>query len=133
MIKMGDCSERLIKEFPYLYRKVICGVSCPEGWYELVRDLSSKLEPMMLEYNTSLIPEDAAFELFVNQVKSKFGGLRFYVSSGTDEMYELINEAEQASYSICEYCGKPGTQETANVWVTTCCPEHSRNPSGKHE
>ena len=61
----------------------------------------------------------------VLQVKEKFGGLRFYVNSATEEMYRLISEAESQSYEICEECGKPGTlsQKIKGGWMKTLCLE----------
>jgi predicted HicB family RNase H-like nuclease len=54
------------------------------------------------------------------QVKEKFGGLRFYMTSGTDEIYNLISEAEAKSRETCEECGKPG-EERSMPWIRTLC------------
>ena len=35
------------------------------------------------------------------------------------------NEAENQSYKICEWCGKPGTLVKMGWW-TTRCPEHGK-------
>lgn len=42
------------------------------------------------------------------QVKEKFGSLRFYMTSSTDEMEAAIEEAVEKSAVTCEECGKPG-------------------------
>ena len=55
-----------------------------------------------------------------SQVKEKFGGLRFYMTCGTDEIYNLIEEAEALSYKTCEVCGKPG-EERPSGWIHTLC------------
>jgi len=57
-----------------------------------------------------------------SQVKEKFGGLRFYMTSATNEMWDIISEAEAKSYSICEACGQPG-EEYGSGWINTLCPE----------
>lgn len=54
------------------------------------------------------------------QVKQKFGTLRFYMTSGTDEMYKLINEAEHKSARTCEECGLPGKLRTTGWRVVNC-------------
>jgi hypothetical protein len=58
----------------------------------------------------------------VDQIKEKFGGLRFYISGGTTLMEALISSAESSSYSICEECSKPGERCTAgSSWILTLC------------
>ncbi len=60
----------------------------------------------------------------LNQVKEKFGGLRFYVAAGEpDEVYKLIWAAENASTTICEICGAPGELRYGG-WIKTLCDEH---------
>ena len=54
------------------------------------------------------------------QVKEKFGGLRFYMSSETDEMTKLIDEAEKECNNTCETCGEPATC-TMRGWVKRVC------------
>jgi hypothetical protein len=79
------------------------------GWSRLIEQLFSNK------------PE----QTLVVQVKEKFGGLRFYVSSSTPEFFEVINNAEKESYRICEQCGSPGTPQTPGGnpygWVKTVC------------
>lgn len=55
-----------------------------------------------------------------SQVKEKFGTLRFYMSSGTDEIYKHIDEAEKKSGEICEGCGAPGIRRGGG-WIVTLC------------
>lgn len=57
-----------------------------------------------------------------SQVKEKYGTLCFYMTSGTDEMYNLIYEAEAMSAYICETCGKAGKVRNGG-WVVTLCDE----------
>ncbi len=56
------------------------------------------------------------------QVKEKFGGLRFYVQGSNDFFDGMICMAEQASYTICEQCGKPGKPRSGG-WILTLCDE----------
>lgn len=41
------------------------------------------------------------------QVKEKFGTLRFYMTSGSPEMYDEIRKAEELALTTCETCGQP--------------------------
>lgn len=55
-----------------------------------------------------------------SQVKEKFGGLRFYLTCGTDEMYEAIRKAEEEADRTCERCGMPG-ESRGGGWIKTLC------------
>lgn len=77
------------------------------GWSELIDAIYDKL------------PEDA----FVSQVKEKYGGLRFYVYGIDDETQDYIEQIEQKSLQVCEYCGDPGKPRPLS-WVKTLCEEH---------
>lgn len=62
-----------------------------------------------------------------SQIKEKFGGLRFYLTSGTEEMYKICSEAESKSYKTCEQCGNPGKVRDGG-WILTLCDScHSRD------
>ena len=58
-----------------------------------------------------------------SQVKEKFGGLRFYMSSSTDEMEKLISEAEALCDELCEECGKIGEVCSDGGWYRTLCED----------
>lgn len=60
--------------------------------------------------------------VMVEQVKEKFGGLRFYVGECSDEVYDVIVKGENESYTVCEDCGKPG-RERPGGWILTLCDE----------
>lgn len=68
--------------------------------------------------------ENPRHSVYASQVKEKLGGLRFYLSMGSDEMYDLCHEAENKSYEICETCGEPGVLRDSG-WIITACDEHS--------
>jgi hypothetical protein len=57
----------------------------------------------------------------VQQVKEKFGTLRFYCS-GNDAIYRYVRLAERLSAVTCEDCGKPGTTKDSG-WIRTQCEE----------
>jgi hypothetical protein len=55
------------------------------------------------------------------QVKEKFGGLRFYYSSGKPEHAYYVRFAESMSYSICEDCGTTANVRRTTGWIRTIC------------
>lgn len=81
-----------------------------EGWFQLIKDLISDL--IELGWNKEIC-----------QVKEKFGGLRFYINSGSDEIFDRIHKAEKESCAICEVTGTPGKVRTDLPWHMTLCDE----------
>jgi hypothetical protein len=118
--------NKLVKAFPLLYgdrnapkqSTCMCWGFPGDGWFDLIWDLSSKLEPLIQKF----IDENQDTELYPKafQVKEKFGGLRFYMTCGTDEISDLISEAEVLSLKTCEECGKPGEERVSGRIHTLC-------------
>lgn len=67
------------------------------------------------------------------QVKEKFGGLRFYMSSTNDEIRDLVSNVEALSFKTCEDCGSPGTLRQTGWYRTLCdsCEEKTKKRKGK--
>jgi hypothetical protein len=60
----------------------------------------------------------------VQQVKEKFGGLRFYFSGGDERIDGMVLMAEAIAERTCEVCGKPGRPREGG-WIRTLCDEHA--------
>ena len=56
-----------------------------DGWIPLVQNLIEEAV-------------EAGWDKQVCQVKEKFGGLRFYINSASDEVFEIIRKYESLSY-----------------------------------
>jgi hypothetical protein len=63
-------------------------------------------------------------QVTVDQVKEKFGTLRFYYTGGDDYISGLVAMAESMSGVTCETCGNPG-RRVGGGWITTLCKEHA--------
>ena len=68
--------------------------------------------------------EQPVCQVTLDQVKEKFGTLRFYYSGGDDYISGLVSMAESMSAVTCEECGNPGKQ-VGGGWITTLCKEHA--------
>lgn len=91
------------------------GISCGDGWNQLLDDLCEKIEAEL-----DKLPElEDNFRIL--QIKEKFGGLRFYVSGATEEIQKIIDLYEELSYNICEMCGKEGKLRKIGGWIYTLC------------
>lgn len=89
-----------------------CGIfECDNGWFPLIKDLIEDLIALGWDKKTC-------------QVKEKFGGLRFYINEGSDEIFNRITKAERDSYEICERCGEKGEIRTDIGWYLTLCDKH---------
>lgn len=109
----------LKNSFKNLYYKLI-NFECDDGWFELIKKLSSELS---LYYP----------EVFIDEIKEKFG--RLTIHWGVDnEIYDekklkfvekLIVNYENLSYFICEICGDTGKLFIQNKWLKKvlceCC------------
>lgn len=122
-----DLTEKLYAAFPRLYRgrhkspsesSMCWGFECGDGWYQLLFDLSLGLSNYLEEH-----PE---LDLEATQVKSKFGTLRFYLSSHDLLTEQMIEHACQRASVTCELTGKPGKlyqHPTRRFTVMVLCPE----------
>jgi hypothetical protein len=59
----------------------------------------------------------------VQQIKEKFGGLRFYYSGGNDEIHGMVTMAESWAGVACEECGAIGERRDGG-WIRTLCDKH---------
>lgn len=113
--------HKLIIKYPKLFKGIAkpltqnlmgFGIECGDGWFDILDELFLELS----KYE--------GIELM--QVKEKFGGLRVYINGGSDEVYNLIDKAEEKSFKICEMCGKPGKNQEINYWIYTVCEDHKQ-------
>jgi hypothetical protein len=63
---------------------------------------------------------DEISQVIVEQVKEKFGTLRFYYQGGDDYIDGLVAMAESMSGVTCEECGNPGESHSGG-WIRTLC------------
>jgi len=117
------------------------GIECGEGWFGIIDELGSKIEPLIKKFITANTEEcgpgiphvfDPTGFPRALQIKEKFAQIRIYMSA-TEEMYKYITEAEEKSATVCETCGKPGKTRGKN-WVYTACEEccHERDRTIKN-
>jgi hypothetical protein len=103
-----------------IYRRLEAGGDCGSGvgpgWIPLIERLNIDLQAIDPDYT-------------IAQIKEKFGGLRFYAQSNVSEAnwtrwMNLIQEAEDTSYTTCEVCGGKGKKDGRTGWIKTLCWYH---------
>lgn len=77
------------------------------------------------------VPEEVS-QVVADQVKEKYGGLRFYYTGGDDTIRNYIDFAEQMSYKVCEHCGAPGILYT-DGWHKVYCDTHAKKENRTNE
>ena len=88
-------------------------IDCGEGWFNLIWKLCEDIDV--------IVKREGWTDFRVDQIKEKFGGLRFYINGANNEVHDLIDEAEQKSYEVCELCGKKGSMYIGFGWYRTLC------------
>lgn len=105
----GDKSG-LIKFYSYMGKVTDYTLTCVE------RDIANPLYRIVSESVRQVVAE---------QVKEKFGGLRFYYLGGDEYISGLSAMAESMSYVTCEECGNPGKPNKIG-WIRTLCTTHQK-------
>lgn len=72
-------------------------------------------------------------QVTLDQVKEKFGTLRFYYTGGDDAIDGMVRMAESMSGVTCESCGNPADRSSDHGWVRTMCEPclHKREEARK--
>ena len=135
----AELQKKLFEKYPKIFRQkdlpmtetCMCwGIECGGGWYWLLDQLCDAIQRYCDARNGSIgysgevaEPERHLFQVEAVQVKEKFGGLRFYISSGDDQIYGMIDLAEHMSYNICEECGAIEDIKQTKGWIKSLCPK----------
>ena len=129
----AENTKALVESFPVLY----CGADrpratesaprfffeCEDGWFNLVFRLSERLQTAARRAGATADSEEWPRAL---QVKEKYGTLRFYSMPARDEFSKLIDEAENESRRICEFCGAGARPRGKGGWYKTLCDPYAQ-------
>jgi len=96
------------------------GFECGDGWFQILNQLMGNIQNHIDWKNRN---GEVVTQVTLDQVKEKFGTLRFYYTGGDDVIDGMVRMAESMSGVTCEVCGKPGTS-TGGGWIKTVCKEH---------
>jgi len=112
--EIGGFENGWFTDRPPILSRHFC--SCGDGWLQLIHDLIVELLA-------------AGWDKQIKQIKEKFGGLRFYIGSGSEEIWDIISKYEELSYKVCEVCGEAGEIRNdcgwhGSSWYKTMCDKH---------
>lgn len=111
--------DTLYDKYPRMFQQqpIDCGITCGAGWLNLVDGLCSSIE----QYHA----DSGAPPIAVQQIKEKFGELRFYYTGGDAQVRALVTAAKEVSITICEVCGVSGSAiQNDQGWWRTRCGDH---------
>lgn len=129
-----ELDKFLCERYPLLYADrhasmqetcMYWGFDVGDGWFGAIDRLSAELEKIIAAMPGDDRPRAA-------QVKEKFGGLRFYMTWETDEMSDLISDAEEECWRTCEVCGAAGQLQTTGGWLKTLCSSEECDPTDRY-
>ena len=144
-----ELDQQLCEKYPLMFvnrnapmtETCMCwGFAHGDGWYNIINNLcaciqhhidwSHKSNAWDIKWNEEHPDEqrevrEVVPQVVVDQVKEKFGTLRFYYDGGDDYISGLVSMAESWSAVACEECGAPGTQNSQG-WIKTLCETHRK-------
>lgn len=108
------------------------GFECGDGWFNIIDQLCADIQShidwkngqrkLLLKDNPHKIkiPEEVE-QVVAEQVKEKFGILRFYYRGGDDTVNGMVSMAERISQFICIGCGGAGQLKNHRGWISNLC------------
>lgn len=119
----AELDARLCEKYPKIFAnrhgdiRTTCmawGFECGSGWYWLIDNLCGCIQ--------KYIDNNRKDQFVAEQVKEKYGGLRFDGDYANDLIDGMIWFAEYLSFRICEECGShEGKLFKHNDWMYTRC------------
>jgi hypothetical protein len=115
-----EFSKRMEATYPKMFAQPYGGFAVSTGWWPIIESLCANIQSH-IDWRVKQGQDIAQVE--VNQIKEKFGGLRFYYSGGDDEISGMVRMAEAWADVACEECGAAGKRRSGS-WIRTLCDRH---------
>lgn len=120
-------------KYPEMFSKPYGGLCIGPGWWPIIEALCNQIhhhvkwkQEQKEKYNRG----EGCPDVTVQQIKEKFGGLRFYYDGGDDVVDGLVRMAESWAARSCEECGHPGKSRDGG-WIRTLCDHHEAERQAK--
>lgn len=136
-------AKRMEEQYPKMFAMKYGGFAVGKGWYPILELLCANIQQhidwvtdtrerllVKNEYNNP-IPDECP-QVVVEQIKEKFGGLRFYYQGGDEQIHGMVRMAEAWASVACEECGAPGKRRSGG-WVRTLCDVHEAERQARYE
>jgi hypothetical protein len=113
-------AKKMERTYPKMFEGKYGGFAVGAGWYPIIKALCENIQHHIDWKNRKslVVPQ-----VEVEQIKEKFGGLRFYYTGGDDEISGMVRMAEAWADVACEECGAAGKRRNGG-WIRTLCDKH---------
>jgi len=108
------------EDYTYKYTELD---AMPDGWRKAFGEM------MCEEIYNALVKCGGLDDYRIEQIKEKFGQLRWYGYPSYKEVEEIIDKYSVLSENICIICGKPDVPLTNNGWLSPFCKKCFTTPS----
>ena len=115
--------KRLEETYPNMFSQPYGGIAVSQGWWPIIETLCANIQSHTDWWNKNHETRPVVEQVVVEQIKEKFGGLRFYYSGGDDTVAGMVRMAEAWADIACEVCGAAGTRRSGG-WIRTLCDQH---------
>ena len=95
----------------------------PEGWRKAFGEM------MCEEIYNALVDCGGLDNYRIEDIKEKYGFLRWHSSPSYKEVEEIIDKYSTLSENICVICGKPDVPITNNGWISPYCKKCFTTPN----
>ena len=110
--------KMMVNRNKHMQETCMCwGFECGDGWFNILDQLMGNIQHHIDWKNRK---EEIVAQVTLDQVKEKFGTLRFYYSGGDDAIDGMVRMAESMSGVTCEECSAPA-QTHGPGWIRTIC------------
>jgi hypothetical protein len=114
----------MTETYPQMFSKSYGGFAIGSGWWQIIDSLCDNIQSYIDWQKT----HDPVVQVTVDQVKEKFGGLRFYYQGGDSHIAGMVRMTESWASHSCETCGAPGKRRSGG-YIRTLCDVHEAERS----
>lgn len=129
-------SKQMEEKYPTMFGGKYGGFAVGPGWWPIIEALCTNIQHHIDWNNKNFEKGYTQYkqvpQVTVEQIKEKFGGLRFYYQGGDEHISGMVRMAESWAGHSCEECGAPGEMRSGG-WVKTLCDKHEAERQKKYE
>ena len=113
-------ANKMETAYPKMFADRYGGFAVGAGWWPILEALCANIQSHIDWRNRE---SETVPQVVVEQIKEKFGGLRFYYRGGDEQIHGMVRMAEAWADRSCEECGAPGERRNGG-WIRTLCDQH---------
>jgi hypothetical protein len=113
-------ANKMETAYPKMFADRYGGFAVGAGWWPILEALCANIQSHIDWRNRE---SETVPQVVVEQIKEKFGGLRFYYQGGDEQIHGMVRMAEAWAANCCEECCAPGKSRNGG-WIRTLCDQH---------